>query len=96
LEHINPIHPILENFSGKSPRQLAHKISDTAYNEAKAKNGRWDAMKKMKQFLDCNCWALCCAGFGLGVVLAVFASLKLVLILAGFLLIALGIRILLL
>ena len=53
-------------------------------------------LKKMKQFLDCNCWALCCAGFGLGVVLAVFASLKLVLILAGFLLIALGIRILLL
>lgn len=53
-------------------------------------------MKNMKHFLDCNCWALCCAGFGLGVVLAVFASLKLVLILAGFLLVALGIRILIL
>lgn len=53
-------------------------------------------MKNLKHFADCNCWALCCAGFGLGVVLAVFASLKLVLILAGFLLVALGVRILLL
>lgn len=51
---------------------------------------------KRKQFMDCNCWALSCAGFGLGVVLAVFASIKLVLILAGVLLVALGIRILLL
>ena len=38
----------------------------------------------------------CCAGFGLGVVLAVFTSLKLVLILAGVMLVALAIRILLL
>lgn len=90
-------HPsYFKKFPARSRKRLAHKISGTAYNETKAKNGRWDAMKKMKQFLDCNCWALCCAGFGLGVVLAVFASLKLVLILAGFLLIALGIRILLL
>lgn len=51
---------------------------------------------KRKDFMDCNCWALCCAGFGLGVVLAVFASLKLVLILAGAFLVALGIRIILL
>lgn len=48
----------------------------------------------MKRFLNCNCWAMCCASFGLGVVLAVFASVKLVLILAGALLVALGIRIL--
>ena len=38
---------------------------------------------KRKEFCDCNHWAWCCAGFGLGIVLAVFASLKLVLILAG-------------
>lgn len=49
-----------------------------------------------KKFMDCNCWAQCCCGFGLGVVLAVFASLKLVLILAGVLLVALAVRILLL
>lgn len=49
---------------------------------------------KRKQFMDCNCWAWCCAGFGLGVVLAVFASLKLVIILAGLLLVTLGLRIL--
>ena len=53
-------------------------------------------MKPIKEFCDCNHWAWCCARFGLGIVLAVFASLKLVLILAGALLIALGIRILLL
>lgn len=51
---------------------------------------------KRKDFLDCNCWALMGAGFGLGVVLAVFASMKLVLILAGVCLVALGIRILIL
>ncbi len=49
---------------------------------------------KRRDFWDCNCWALIGAGFGLGVVLAVFASMKLVLILAGALLVALGIRIL--
>ena len=49
-----------------------------------------------KKFLDCNCWAQCCAGFGLGIVLAVFTSLKLVLILAGIMLVALAVRILLL
>ena len=49
-----------------------------------------------KKFWDCNCWAQCCVGFGLGVVLAIFASLKLVLILAGVLLIALAVRILML
>jgi hypothetical protein len=57
--------------------------------------GGGDKMKR-KDFLDCNCWALMGAGFGLGVVLAVFASLKLVLILAGVCLVALGIRILIL
>lgn len=49
---------------------------------------------KRRDLWDCNCWALICAGFGLGVVLAVFASLKLVLILAGVFLVALGLRIL--
>ena len=53
-------------------------------------------MKPRKEFCYCNHWAWCFAGFGRGSVLAVFASLKLVLILAGALLIALGIRILLL
>ena len=48
---------------------------------------------KRKEFCDCNHWAWCCAGFGLGIVLAVFASLKLVLILAGVLLITLGVPI---
>lgn len=48
-----------------------------------------------KRLWDCNCWAQCCAGFGLGVVLAVFTSLKLVLVLAGVMLVALALRILL-
>mgnify|MGYP005836950871 CR=1 FL=1 len=53
-------------------------------------------MKPRKEFCDCHHWAWYCAGFGFGVVLAVFASLKLVLILAGVLLVTLGVRILLL
>ena len=38
---------------------------------------------KKHQFYDCNCWAMVGAGFGLGVVLALFTSLKIVLIMAG-------------
>ena len=57
---------------------------------------RQEVWRMKKRFMDCNCWAWCCSGFGFGIVLAVFASLKLALILTGALLIALGIRILLL
>ena len=51
---------------------------------------------KKHQVYDCNCWAMVGAGFGLGVVLALFTSLKIVLIMAGLGLVALGIRVLLL
>lgn len=53
-------------------------------------------MKIRKDLYDCNRWAWCCTGFGVGMVLATFASIKLVLILSGLLLIAIGVRILVL
>ena len=44
-----------------------------------------------RRLLDVGCWAPCCAGFGLGVVLAVFASFKIVLILSGVMLVVLAV-----